>query len=281
MPSSSWGDLTPPPVSTFLRHDSHHVRRFDAQLPGPRSLLCALGCAARASPPAFCELGLTTGTVRMARGATKGNEVPCLSPCVGRAGSSENDIIMWLPPDPRARNVLTERASECPFGKSSQWSAVAAHPALRDPPGRVLRPRRDQSGSRAHARLGQIGPGCPPLLQSGSGMASKDVPECRAGAHGESRESRGVTGRTRIRGENACEVPGALSAQCYGYLLAVIFIVSQRNLVNQSSCEKCIPLKTSCPCPPPASSPSSPSSSTPSPAEGLLRAALDALRTSV
>lgn len=86
MPSSSWGDLTPPPVSTFLRHDSHHVRRFDAQLPGPRSLLCALGCAARASPPAFCELGLTTGTARTARGATKGNEVPCLSLCVGRAG---------------------------------------------------------------------------------------------------------------------------------------------------------------------------------------------------
>lgn len=193
--------------------------------------------------------------------------------------------ITWLPPDPRSRNIFTERASECPFGKSSQWSVNAAHPALRDPPGRVLRPRRNQSGSRARARLGQIGPGRLPLLQSGSGMASKDMPECRAGAHGESQGVTGSHGESRSAqgfGEKTREKCRVLvSAQCYGYLLAVIFIVSQRNLVNQSSCEKRIPLKTSRPCPPPASAPSSPSPSTPSPAEGLLRAALDALRTSV
>lgn len=95
------------------------------------------------------------------------------------------------------------------------------------------------------------------------------------GSHGESRGAQGFGEKTREK----CRV--LVSAQCYGYLLAVIFIVSQRNLVNQSSCEKRIPLKTSRPCPPPASAPSSPSPSTPSPAEGLLRAALDALRTSV
>lgn len=125
-----------------------------------------------------------------------------------------------------------------------------------------------------------------PFFRAEAAWPRRTCPNAEQGLMGSHEESRGVTGsHEESRGAQGfgektrekCRV--LVSAQCYGYLLAVIFIVSQRNLVNQSSREKRIPLKTSRPCPPPASSPSSPS--TPSPAEGLLRAALDALRTSV